>query len=82
MNYDITVNITTITTIHSCNKKYLKLRLPEKACLIPANFPAVSLSIKKKSGLVFATYIPFLYDTTVFSTYGIISTKFVVGQFE
>lgn len=81
MNDGVAANVTTTTTINICNKKYLKIRLPERACLIPANFPTVSLSIRKKSGLVFATYVPFLYDTTDFSTYGIISTKFGVGQF-
>lgn len=67
MNYSAAANITTTNTMNICNKNYLKIRLPEKACLISANFPTVSLSIKeKKCGLVFFTYVPFVYDTIDF----------------
>lgn len=83
MNYHAAANITTTNNMNTCNEKYLKIWLPEKACLIPADFPTVSLSIKKrKSQLVFATYVPSVYDTIDFSTYHNIKTKFGVGQFE
>lgn len=83
MNYNAAANITTTNTMNICNKKYLKIRLPEKAGLTPADFPTVSLSIKKKkTQLVFATYVPFVYDTIDFSTYHNIKTKFGVGQLE